>query len=299
MTGPGLNGLLDAVSEGELRGWVERISGLRHGKENPEALEERARAIEARFAELDLSPRREWFRHGGGRYSNIVATLKGRESGLPPYLVGAHFDAAAGSPGADDNASAVAAMMAAAGALAKSPPRRGVCFVAFNLEEPQSALDWRYRHGSRNFARRSLLKWERYEGAFILESVGYTDSAPGSQRFPIPLPVPVPDRGTFLGVAGNRRARKMIRAFEVAAEAHAPSLEVIAHRFPCAGRFAPASRMSDNAPFWDVGYPAVMLTDTAFLRNPNYHTPGDLPETLDYGFLALVARALTAALAEG
>lgn len=141
--------------------------------------------------------------------------------------------------------------------------------------------------------------WERYEGAFILESVGYTDPMPGSQRFPIPLPIPVPDRGTFLGIAGNRRAKGMIRALEAAARAHAPALEVLAHRFPCAGRLAPASRMSDNAPFWDMGYPAVMLTDTAFLRNPHYHTPGDLPETLDYRFLTNVARALTAVLAEG
>lgn len=222
---------------------------------------------------------------------------------MPPYLVGAHFDAAAGSPGADDNASAVAAMLAAAGALAKGLAEggldRGVRFVAFNLEEPQSTLDWRYRHGSRNFARRSLLKWERYAGAFILESVGYTSFAPGSQRLPFPLPIPVPDRGTFLGVAGNRRAKKMINAFEAAARAHTPALDVIAYRFPCAGRLAPVSRMSDNAPFWDVGHPAVMLTDTAFLRNPHYHTPGDLPETLDYGFLTLVARALTAALAGG
>lgn len=89
MADPGIGRLLETVSEEELRGWVGRISGLRHGKENPEALEERARLIEERFGALGLAPRREWFRHGGGRYPNIVATLLGRDSDLPPYLVGA------------------------------------------------------------------------------------------------------------------------------------------------------------------------------------------------------------------
>ncbi|MEE9256052.1 MAG: M20/M25/M40 family metallo-hydrolase [bacterium] len=304
-----IESLLDAVTEDALRGWVERLSVLRHGRLNYEALEYTGELIERHFGELGLAIRRDPFSYKGRRYFNVIATLPGqaalpgremKEKGeLPPFLAGAHYDAAAYSPGADDNASAVAALLIAAKALAGTRPRRTIRFVAFSIEEPQDAGDRRCRHGSRHFARRAFRRWERYAGVFILESVGYADPAPGSQNIPVRLPISVPDTGTFLGVVGNLRAREMIRIFKAAAERHAPGLEVLSHRFPLAGWLVPATRMSDHAPFWDRGYPAVMLTDTAFLRNPNYHRPTDTPGTLDYGFLANTTRALTAALAEG
>lgn len=291
--------LLESVKEADLRRWVERLSILRHGQMNPEALEETGRIIEAHFESLGIPHERDPFEYRGRPFFNVVATLPGREEDLPPYLAGAHYDAAIGSPGADDNASAAAAMLVTAAVLSRTRPRRTIRFVGFSIEEPQDAADRACRHGSRHFARRALFRWERYAGVFILESLGYTDDAPGSQRLPVRLPLPIPDAGTFLAVVGNRRAKKIIRTFEAAAKAHEPGLEVVAHRFPCNGLLVPATRMSDHAPFWDCGYPAVMLTDTAFLRNPNYHRETDLPETLDYGFLTRVTRALVAALAEG
>ena len=302
--------LLNTVTEDALRGWVERLSVLRHGRLNYEALEETGELIERYFGELGLAVRRDPFSYKGRRYFNVIATLPGQDAlpgrgglpgreALPPFLAGAHYDAPAHSPGADDNASAVAAMLIAAKALAGARPRRTIRFVAFSIEEPQDEGDRSCRHGSRHFARQAFRRWERYAGVFILESVGYTDPAPGSQNIPLRLPIPVPDTGTFLGVVGNLRAREIIRIFKAAAERHAPGLEVISHRFPLAGWLVPATRMSDHAPFWDRGYPAVMLTDTAFLRNPNYHRPTDTPGTLDYGFLANTARALIAALVEG
>jgi Zn-dependent M28 family amino/carboxypeptidase len=304
MAGPEIARLVESVSEDELRRWVERLSFLRHGQLNPTALEEAGRIVEERLAELGLRPERQAFGYRGRAFFNVVAELPGREAGLPPFLAGAHYDAAWGSPGADDNASAVAAMLVAAGALAGAAlaghvPRRTIRFAGFSIEEPQDERDRRCRHGSRHFARLAFRGWERYAGVFILESVGYADHTPGSQHVPLNLPLRVPDTGTFLGVVGNRRAKKMMALLDRAAGEYAPDLEVVSHRFPLAGWLVPATRMSDHAPFWDRGYPAAMLTDTAFLRNPNYHRPSDRPETLDYAFMANVTRALTAALAEG
>ncbi|MFC1492238.1 M28 family peptidase [Nitrospinota bacterium] len=291
--------LLEAVTEDALRRWVETLSVPRHGLLNPEALQRTGELIERHFGKVGIPAERDYFTYKGMRYFNVVATLEGRERDLPPWLAGAHYDAAAYSPGADDNASAVAALLVAAAALGGTRPRRSIRFVGFSIEEPQSGFDWKYRHGSRHFARQAFRRWERYEGVFILESVGYTDPAPGSQRLPVRLPIPVPETGTFLGMVGNRRAHKMMRAFEEAARRHVPELTVVSHRFPLGGWLVPMTRLSDHAPFWDCGYPAVMLTDTAFLRNPNYHRSTDRPETLDYGFLTKVTRALVAALAEG
>ncbi len=304
MTGPEIARLVDSVREDELRRWVERLSFLRHGQLNPEALEEAGRMVEERFAELGMKSERQVFEYRGRAFFNVVAELPGREAGLPPFLAGAHYDAAWGSSGADDNASAVAAMLVAAGALAGGglaghAPRRTIRFAGFSIEEPQDERDRRCRHGSRHFARRAFWGRERYAGVFILESVGYTDPAPGSQQVPLNLPLAVPEAGTFLGVVGNRRAKKMMALFTRAAREYAPDLKVVSHRFPLAGWLVPATRMSDHAPFWDRGYPAAMLTDTAFLRNPNYHRASDRPETLDYAFMANVTRALAAAMAEG
>ncbi len=291
--------LVESIEESELRRWVEVFSGLRHGQRNPAALEKKGELLERHLREAGFLVIRDNFRYGGGGYHNIVVTLPGKNLALTPYLVGAHYDASVDSPGADDNASAVASLLAVARALGRVQPERTVRFVGFNLEEPQDARDRRCRHGSRHFARKAFFRWERYAGVFILESIGYADSRPGSQKSPGRLPIPVPDTGDFLGVVGNRRSRKIMKVFQEAAHVHVPELPVISHWFPLAGRFLPMTRASDHAPFWDYAYPAVMLTDTAFLRNPNYHQPTDTPETLDYGFLTNVTRALAAALVIG
>lgn len=291
--------LVETVKEEELRRRVELFSGLRHGQKNPAALETKRNLLEEHLREFGYLVSRDPFRYMGAEHHNIVVTVPGKNLSLTPFLVGAHFDAAVGSPGADDNASAVAALLAVARVLIQFPPRRSVRFVGFNLEEPQGPRDWRCRHGSRHFARKSFLRWDHYAGVFILESVGYTSSEPDSQRLPLRLPIPVPDTGDFLAVAGNRRAQSIMEHFVNATRNYVPELRAISHWFPLAGRLTPMVRASDHAPFWDYGYPAVMLTDTAHLRNPNYHQPTDTPNTLDYSFLTQVTRALTATLATG
>ncbi len=289
------------VDEEELRGWVAEFSGLRHGGENYEALAGKGALLEARLRELGFEAGRDTFTYRGRPYFNLVADLEGR-GGAPPFLVGAHYDGSAGTPGADDNASGVAALLGAAKALARiyeSAPGPPVRFASFTLEEPQGAMDGRYRHGSRHFARAARRRGDRYAGVYVLEMVGYTDKRPGSQRIPSRVRVDAPDAGTFIGAVGNRRARGLLERFEGAAGRRVPALPVVTYQVALRGWLLPVSRWSDHAPFWDRGYPAVMLTDTSFLRNPHYHGPTDLPETLDYSFLANVTRALAAAVTEG
>jgi hypothetical protein len=103
--------------------------------------------------------------------------------------------------------------------------------------------------------------------------------------------------GDFLAAVGTRRSRLLLQRLETAG-AHVPELPLLTHQVALRGFLLPPSRWSDHAPFWDRGYPAVMLTDTAFLRNPHYHQPTDLPETLDYAFMAAVARLVIATVAE-
>ncbi len=229
-------------------------------------------------------------------FSRSSASRPGHEDDQPALLVGAHYDGMAGTPGADDNASGVAALLAVAKALSTTPISKPVEFVGFTLEEPQHRTDGRFRHGSRRFAKDAHRSGRKYAGVYILESVGCTDARFGSQRVPMRTAIPVPDAGTFLCVVGNRRSRDLMWHFGKAAKDHVPDLTTISYQAPFSGRILPMTRWSNHAPFWDRGYPALMLTDTVPLRNPHYHQPTDTPDTLDYDFLTRVTRALLAAI---
>ena len=204
-------------------------------------------------------------------------------------LVGAHYDSVPGTPGADDNASGVAALIAVARAIG---PREGVCFVAFDGEECGFV-------GSRALV--GGLGGHRPEHVHVLEMVGYASREPGSQRNPLPG-IEVPDVGDFLGVVGSHGSRRILDHVLGAAGGHA--VPVLGLHLPD----VPLERIegishhllrSDHAPFWREGLPALMWTDTAEFRNPHYHRPTDTPETLDYGFLAGVARLLVHVVLSG
>ncbi|MEE9182531.1 MAG: M28 family peptidase [candidate division NC10 bacterium] len=289
--------LLRTVREDDLHRWVELFVGPRHGQANPDQLARKGERLADEFAALGLGVTREEFHFTGRPYFNVVATLPGSSRDRPWLLLGAHYDAIDGSPGADDNASGVVALLAAAKALSQIKPAATLQFVGFSLEEPQTGLDY-YRHGSRHFARRARSQRRKYEGVFILEMVGYTDRRPGSQTVPGGILKSIPRVGDFLGVIGNRRSRRMLACLENAALRYVPELKVVTYWVYLRGLLIPITRWSDHAPFWDRGYPAVMLTDTAFLRNPHYHQPSDTPETLDYSFMAQVARTVIAAVGE-
>jgi Zn-dependent M28 family amino/carboxypeptidase len=279
-----------------LRAHVTALAGERHPQSSPRALAAAGEYVADQLSCLGLRVERHAFSFRGRQYHNVAGTGAATAPERSRILVGAHFDTVPGTPGADDNASGVAAMLETARLLAAVELDAVVEFVGFNLEEAQGLT---YRVGSRAYAADARRRGVKYGGVFVLEMVGYTDATPGSQRVPALLFWKcVPKTGTFLAATGHRRSATLLRRFVDAARDAAPDLPVVTFRTPFKGWLVPDTRLSDNASFWDAGYPALMLTDTAFLRNPNYHRSTDGVETLDFRFMANVADAVAAAVAQ-
>jgi Zn-dependent M28 family amino/carboxypeptidase len=293
---PSICGLISQVSIDRLEKHVKKIEGLRHGWENYAILAEKAGYIEDTFRSLNVTVENQEVLFHGRAYRNIIATKKGRESDKPWVLLGAHYDAAWGSPGADDNASGVAVLLEAAHILNTTSFDRTIQFVAFTLEEPQPQTI-HFLIGSDFFAKKARRLNTQYEAALILESVGYTDTAEDSQFVPAFIRTPIPKKGDFLGIIANKRSKPVMEAFHDAVAAYAPGLIAVPYSVPLSGRLIPETRFSDHAPFWDQGYPAIMLTDTAMFRNPHYHTHRDRHETLDFTFMHNVTKAVLSAVA--
>jgi Zn-dependent M28 family amino/carboxypeptidase len=223
--------------------------------------------------------------------TNLIARL------LPPpdkplVVVGAHYDTVPGTPGADDNASAVAALLELARWIA--PPLRAADvsarleLVAYDLEEYGMI-------GSTIHAGEIHRAGVPLRGMISLEMLGYTDLRPGSQNLPPHLAGLYPGVGNFIGVCGNQASQPLLDVI-VAGMKSIAGLPVESIAVPGRGETLPPVRLSDHSSFWDRGFPAVMITDTSFLRNPHYHCPSDTPETLDYDFLAKVTVGICAAV---
>jgi Zn-dependent M28 family amino/carboxypeptidase len=227
------------------------------------------------------------FEANGRQHCNWILKLPGSRPGRPPILVGAHFDAAPATPGADDNASGIAVLLELARHFAADPAPSPLWLVAFDLEE-------RGMIGSRAYA--CFLRQQRQPLRLMLslEMLGYRDPTPGSQRYPAGLEKLYPNRGDYIGLIGNWPTwgdlLKLQRDFQ---KVGIPCCWLLAGQ---RGLILPATRLSDHSPFWDAGYAAVMVTDTAFLRNPHYHKPSDTLETLDQDFLTGVCQGLMAGI---
>ena len=195
------------------------------------------------------------------------------------YLLGAHFDTVAGTPGADDNASGVAVLLEVARLARETPTPKPWAFVGFTTEEPPAYFT--PYMGSRVYAKQSRKNRENLLGMLCLESVGYFVQEPNSQQIPLALKfLGYSTTGNYLGLVANWHSRPLLQKLERAFQAGS-SLPVSSLAVPLGGVFIPETRLSDHANFWDEGYQAVMLTDTAFLRNPNYHGPEDTLDTLN------------------
>ena len=203
----------------------------------------------------------------------------------PGFLIGAHLDSRPETPGADDNASAVAALLEIARrlpAMWPAEPALGLELVVFDLEE----------HGMLGGAQRAREIGDEgidLRGMVSLEMLGYCDHRPGSQQLPPQLRGLYPDVGDFIGVVGNQNSERLVERFRAGLQS-VPGLPVQSLAVPMNGLPVPETRLSDHSPFWDAGYPARMITDTSFLRNPHYHLPSDTLETLDLEFLAKVTQ---------
>ncbi len=225
---------------------------------------------------MGYEPRRQTYVYLRQQVSNIIA---GEEKPSGYYLLGAHYDTVAGTPGADDNASGVAVLLEVARLARQLKLPAAWAFAAFTCEEPP-AFFTPYM-GSRVYAKGAKKLRHRIFGMLGLEMVGYYSSAPGSQSLPLALKfMGYPTTGDFIGVVSDRRSRPLMERLAAAIKGGG-GLPVVTLAVPLGGHILPEVRLSDHANFWDEGYPAVMLTDTAFMRNPNYHGPGDVMARLD------------------
>ena len=289
--------LLNGVEPARLEAAVKSLEGQRHPTVAPHALERAEDLVADELGSCGLQVERRPFQYAGRRFNNVVGMVPGRSPDLSTLLVGAHFDSVAGSPGADDNASGVAVMLEVARLAARARPLRPMEFVGFNLEEQQDAWG-EFRIGSSRFAAEARAENRPYLGAIVLEMVGYSDERPGSQAVPPLVFKRVPRAGTFLAAVGDRRSKWLLKRFDKAANRYVPELGVITYTAWWRGHLMPLTRLSDNASFWDSRYPSLMITDTAFLRNPHYHRPTDTADTLSLDFMTATARAVLAAVLE-
>lgn len=290
-----LGRLTAQVDREKVKNYASGLTGLRHAWKNPAQLEEKALFVERTLESFGLEVKSQEVPFHGRTYRNIIGTLPGKKD-ADMLLVGAHYDAALGSPGADDNGSGVAVLLETARVLSGADVDRTIQFVAFTLEEPQLQLKTlSFLIGSRHFAQEARKKGWSYEGVLILESVGYVSEERHSQSRPALVKIDLPDRGNFLAAVADRRSKNLLDRFCKSAEEWVPELPVVGYKVPLSGYLMPETRFSDHASFWDERYPALMLTDTAMFRNPHYHTPCDRLETLDFVFMSRVAKAVVAA----
>lgn len=260
----------------------------------PGNLEKTAEYIEAFYRGLGLEVKREPYRYRDYTVANVIAWVDFTENPSRNYLLGAHYDSVWGTVGADDNASAVAVQMETARQLtllrATTELDLRVKLVSFALEEPPV---FGTRHmGSRVHARKARKNKEKIDGMLCLEMVGYTCSEPGCQSYPFPLMfMDYPSEGNFIGVVGNLGSRVLTNSICQAFRRN-ENLPVVSLTVPLGNWLMPDIGLSDHSSFWKENYPAVMITDSAFYRNPHYHQPSDTMDTLDFRFMAELVRSL-------
>ncbi len=268
------------VSREDLANSLEVLAtriGERHlGK--PEALESAAFWLESTLGggNIGYSVERHVFEAGGKEVRNLIAELPGRKHRSEIVVVGAHYDTVPGSPGANDNGSGVAALVALARAFAGDPQGRTVRFVAFVNEEPPHFQT--ETMGSLVYAKRCQARGETIAAMLCLDTVGCYFDTEGSQRIPEGLEGGgFPTVGNFLAFVGDENSRYHVDSAK-AAFAAASSIPAVGGVFP---ETVPGVGWSDHWSFWQTGYPAVMVTDTAPYRYPHYHLPGDTPDQVD------------------
>lgn len=255
--------------------------------ENIAALNEAAAYIHGEFARLGLEVREQVYEVNGQHYKNILASF-GPQGG-ERVVVGAHYDVCGEQPGADDNASGIAGLLEIARLLVNqgARPRYGIDLVAYTLEEPPF---FRSPYmGSAVHARSLRESGVTVKAMICLEMIGYFSDKPSSQEYPNPLlKLVYPNRGNFIAVVGHtglRGVTKDVKGWMIAAS----SIDVYSINAPA---IVPGLDFSDHRNYWAEGYPALMITDTAFYRNANYHEASDTIATLDFDSMAEVVKGV-------
>ncbi|HEV2840302.1 MAG TPA: M28 family peptidase [Chthoniobacterales bacterium] len=247
--------------------------------------------IENSFSRAGLQPRRDTYELDGRACHNIETEIRGVRPQI--VVIGAHYDSVFGSPGANDNGSGVAALLALARRFAGKPSGQTLRFVAFANEEPPYFQTGQM--GSLVYAGRCKARGDQIAAMISLETIGYFSDAPRSQTYPsLGIGAFYPTTGNFIGFVGNVRSRALLR--------RAVALFRQQGKLPSEGAalpsFIPGVGWSDQWAFWQHGYPGIMVTDTAPFRYPHYHADTDTPDKLDYDRFALVVSGLEKTIAE-
>ncbi len=286
------------ITRKDLQEHVEKLAkviGPRH-MGDPDRLNAAVKYIEGTLGPANLGYRveRHTYKVGGVDCHNIVLDMlaEGSDRVQEIVLVGAHYDSVPATPGADDNASGVAAVMSLAQAFANTKHERSLRFVLFANEEPPyfQTSDM----GSLVYAKECKKRGDQIVAMLSLESLGYYSTAKGSQKAPAGLDAEIPDTGNFLAIIGNGTSAPIVATFQ--------NWFAKNSTLPLIGMALPASVVeqgwSDHWSFWQQGYPAVMVTDTALLRNPHYHEATDTADTLDYERLIQAVEGLEGVIQE-
>ena len=278
----------EVVLREELRANVQKLAG-EIGERNMwhyAQLNAAADFIEDSFSRAGLRTRRDSYETGGQPCHNIEAEISGNRPEI--IVIGAHYDSVFGSPGANDNGSGAAAVLALAQRFALRQSRsKTLRFVAFVNEEPPYFLSGEM--GSQVYARRCKERGDKISAMISLETIGYFSDAPESQTYPSPgLGLFYPNVGNFIGFVSNVHSRALLRRVIALFRKHA--------KIPSEGAslpaFIPGVSWSDQWSFWQHGYPAIMVTDTAPFRYPYYHSSNDTPDKLDYDRFTLVVSGM-------
>jgi len=281
--------MMDHISIENLKEHVRNIHGDRNPYDRYSELEQVARYLQKEFLAMGLEVKEDLFQWEGKTYKNILVEKRGTISPDRVVILGAHYDTVQGSPGADDNASALAVLLEIGRNIEKVPLGSTLKLIAFALEE--------YGYvGSLRYAERAKKEGEKILGMISLEMVGFTGPR---QDYPFYLdPKQYPPVGDFIGIVGNEGSKALLESFRRAFKTQIPQLPSEFLLVPGKGEGMDEVRLSDHSPFWDLGFPALLVTDTAFLRNPNYHLPSDTMETLDFEFMRKVAVGIYHAVVE-
>jgi Zn-dependent M28 family amino/carboxypeptidase len=282
-----------AAMAGRLQAHVRMLSRTLAPREigHPDNLDRVAGYLEAHLKEAGAKVSEQAFTVAGKVYRNVVAHF-GREDG-PLMVVGAHYDTCEEHPGADDNASGIAGLLELAKRLHQTVKEKGpaVDLVAYTLEEPPAFRT--ENMGSAHHARALKEAGRDVKAMIALEMIGYYSSAPRSQDYPISLlKLFYPAQGDFIAVVGDWSGFGLTRRVKKALGAD-PGMKVRSINAP---RWVPGIDFSDHLNYWKEGFPAVMVTDTAFYRNKAYHTAEDTPDRLDYMRMALVVEGVARAV---
>lgn len=293
-----IQALVDQVSEQGVYDRLNQIAIKRHHSVAPQGLNQVRDTLLNAFAQYGLQVEQQNTTYQGATYPNVIGRQGGWVHEDTTYIVDAHYDGVTQGPGADDNATGVAATLEIARILSQIPTRKSLRYIGFCFEE-QGLV------GSNEYVNKGGIKsWEKVRGVLNMEMIGYHSSDINSQTIPPGFDILFPaataeiesqlNRGNFLIVVGNTASEPLISTYLQAAETYVPQLRTISLAVPGNGQIAPDLRRSDHSRFWDAGYPALMLTDGAETRNKNYHTAKDVVDSLFMPFYAMNVQATLA-----